>query len=93
MSNIIPGNKKHLTLKNRIYIEDSLNQGLTFKEIAEVVANVEKTWTKYTVTFEEYEGDAEHIAIKVNNKYIIMVSKWRKVVQSGRKRKEVKFNC
>lgn len=44
------------------------NDTLTFVEIAEVVANVEKTWTKYTVTFEEYEGDAEHIAIKVNNK-------------------------
>ena len=34
MSNLIPGNQKHLTLKNRIYIEDSLNQGLSFKEIA-----------------------------------------------------------
>ena len=36
MSNLIPGNQKHLTLKNRIYIEDSLNQGLSFKEIADL---------------------------------------------------------
>ena len=34
MSALIPGNQKHLTLKNRIYIEDALNQGLAFKEIA-----------------------------------------------------------
>ena len=34
MSNLIPGNQKHLTLKDRTYIEDSLNQGLAFKEIA-----------------------------------------------------------
>ena len=34
MSNLIPGNQKHLTLKNRLYIEDSLNQGHSFKEIA-----------------------------------------------------------
>ena len=33
MSNLIPGNQKHLTLKYRIYIEDSPNQRLSFKEI------------------------------------------------------------
>ena len=34
MSNLIPGNQKHLTLKDRIYIEESLDQGRSFKEIA-----------------------------------------------------------
>ncbi len=43
------------------------NDTLSFVEIAEVVANTEKSWTKYTVTFEDYVGDAEHIAIKVND--------------------------
>lgn len=34
MSNLIPGNQKHLTLDDRKFIEDSLNEGLSFKEIA-----------------------------------------------------------
>ena len=31
MSKYIPGNQKHLTLEDRIYIENSLNKGRTFK--------------------------------------------------------------
>ena len=34
MSKIIPGNQKHLSLEDRLFIEQSLNQGLSFKEIA-----------------------------------------------------------
>uniref|UniRef100_UPI00359CA1BE helix-turn-helix domain-containing protein n=1 Tax=Faecalicatena contorta TaxID=39482 RepID=UPI00359CA1BE len=34
MSSYIPGNQKHLTLQDRIYIENSLNKGCTFKDIA-----------------------------------------------------------
>lgn len=34
MSDLIPGNQKHLTLNDRIYIEDSLNAGVSFKDIA-----------------------------------------------------------
>lgn len=34
MSSIIPGNQKHLTLTDRQYIEDSLEQGCSFKDIA-----------------------------------------------------------
>ncbi len=34
MSKYIPGNQKHLTLDDRKYIERSLNQGCSFKEIA-----------------------------------------------------------
>ena len=34
MSNLIPGNQKHLTLQDRKFIEDSLNENLSFKEIA-----------------------------------------------------------
>ncbi|MCC8025918.1 MAG: helix-turn-helix domain-containing protein [Clostridium sp.] len=34
MSKYIPGNQKHLTLDDRIYIENSLNKGCTFKVIA-----------------------------------------------------------
>lgn len=34
MSNLIPGNQKHLTLDNRIYIEKSLDINVPFKNIA-----------------------------------------------------------
>ena len=34
MSNLIPGNHKHLTLADRQYIEQSLNERKSFREIA-----------------------------------------------------------
>ncbi len=34
MSRYIPGNQKHFTLENRIYIENELNKGTSFKDIA-----------------------------------------------------------
>ena len=34
MSKYIPGNQKHLTLKDRIFIENELNKGASFKDIA-----------------------------------------------------------
>ena len=34
MSKIIPGNQKQLSLEDRRFIEQSINQGLSFKEIA-----------------------------------------------------------
>ena len=34
MSKYIPGNQKHLTLSNRIFIQDSLDAGMSFKDIA-----------------------------------------------------------
>ena len=34
MSKYIPGNQKHLTLNHRIYIENELSKGATFKDIA-----------------------------------------------------------
>ena len=34
MSKYIPGNHKHLTLENRIYIEEQLDRGASFKDIA-----------------------------------------------------------
>ena len=33
MSKYIPGNQKHLILEDRIYIENELNKGATFKDI------------------------------------------------------------
>ena len=33
MSKYIPGNQKHLTLHNRIYIENELNKGTSFKDM------------------------------------------------------------
>lgn len=34
MSKYIPGNQKHLTLEDRIYIEHELSKGTSFKKIA-----------------------------------------------------------
>ena len=34
MSRLIPGNQKHLTLEDRIFSENSLNEGRSFKEIS-----------------------------------------------------------
>lgn len=46
MSKYIPGNQKHLTLDDRIYIENSLNQGLTFKNIAKFLCKDPSTISK-----------------------------------------------
>ena len=46
MSKIIPGNQKHLSLEDRLFIEQSLNQGLSFKEIAKYLCKDPSTISK-----------------------------------------------
>ena len=46
MSKLIPGNQKHLTLDDRLYIEKSLNNGLSFKEIAKYLCKDPSTISK-----------------------------------------------
>lgn len=46
MSRYIPGNQKHLTLDDRRFIERSLNQGLSFKEIAKYLCKDPTTISK-----------------------------------------------
>ena len=46
MSNLIPGNQKHLTLQDRCYIEDSLNLGMSFKDIARYLCKDPTTISK-----------------------------------------------
>ena len=46
MSKLIPGNQKHLTLKDREYIEQALNDGLAFKEIAKYICKDPTTVSK-----------------------------------------------
>lgn len=46
MSNLIPGNQKHLTLEDRFYIENSLNEGLSFKDIAKYLCKDPTTISK-----------------------------------------------
>ena len=46
MSSIIPGNQKHLTLTDRQYIEDSLEQGRSFKDIARFLCKAPNTISK-----------------------------------------------
>lgn len=46
MSNMIPGNQKHLTLADRLYIEDSLNHNVSFKDIAKFLCKDPTTISK-----------------------------------------------
>lgn len=46
MSNLIPGNQKHMTLDDRCYIEDSLNMGVSFKDIARYLCKDPTTISK-----------------------------------------------
>ena len=46
MSNLIPGNQKHLTLQDRCYIEDSLNLGMSFKDMARYLCKDPTTISK-----------------------------------------------
>ncbi len=46
MSNLIPGNQKHLRLNDRMFIEKSLNEGLSFKDIARYLCKDPTTISK-----------------------------------------------
>lgn len=46
MSHLIPGNQKHMTLNDRIYIEDSLNNGCSFQDIARYLCKDPTTISK-----------------------------------------------
>lgn len=46
MSKYIPGNQKHLTLEDRIYIENELNKGTYFKDIARFLCKDPTTISK-----------------------------------------------
>lgn len=46
MSELIPGNQKHLTLDDRKYIEESLNQCVSFKDIARFLCKDPTTISK-----------------------------------------------
>lgn len=46
MSRYIPGNQKHLTLEDRTYIENELNKGTSFKDIAKFLCKDPTTISK-----------------------------------------------
>lgn len=46
MSNLIPGNHKHLTLNDRTFIENSLNDGVSFRAIAKYLCKDPSTISK-----------------------------------------------
>lgn len=50
MSRYIPGNQKHLTLEDRIFIENELNKGSTFKDIAKYLCKDPTTISKEVKT-------------------------------------------
>lgn len=46
MSKLIPGNQKHLTLDDRLYIQKSLDEGLSFKDISKFLCKDPTTISK-----------------------------------------------
>lgn len=46
MSNLVPGNQKHLTLNDRLYIEHSLDEGISFRDIAKFLCKDPTTISK-----------------------------------------------
>ena len=50
MSKYIPGNQKHLSLEDRKYIEQSLNHGSSFKDIARFLCKDPTTISKEVST-------------------------------------------
>ncbi|GEM_PF-3367047 len=46
MSKLIPGNQKHLTLQDRLFIEESLDAGVSFKDIAKYLCKDPTTISK-----------------------------------------------
>ena len=46
MSNLIPGNQKHLTLQDRVFIADSLAAGLSFRDISRYLCKDPTTISK-----------------------------------------------
>ena len=46
MSNLIPGNQKHLSLQDRLYIEKALSEGTSFKDIARFLCKDPSTISK-----------------------------------------------
>ena len=46
MSNLIPGNQKHLTLEDRLYIDTCLNEQVSFKDIARYLCKDPTTISK-----------------------------------------------
>ena len=52
MSKYIPGNQKHLTLNDRIYIENELAKGTPFKDIAAFLCKDPTTISKEVVSDE-----------------------------------------
>lgn len=46
MSNFIPGNQKHLSLQDRLYIQNALSSGTSFKDIARFLCKAPSTISK-----------------------------------------------
>ena len=46
MSKYIPGNQKHLTIEDRIYIQNELDKGTSFKDIARFLCKDPTTISK-----------------------------------------------
>ena len=56
MSKYIPGNQKHLTLNDRIYIENELAKGTSFKAIAAFLCKEPQPYPKRYVLTESLIG-------------------------------------
>ena len=67
MSKYIPGNQKHLSLEDRKYIERSLNNGSSFKDIARFLCKAPTTsaFTDITAEKQMYAGKSYSATLSV----------------------------
>ena len=64
------GNQKHLTLEDRNYIEQALNQNMTFKEIAKFLSKdpttISKEIKKHRIRKEATSFNSNFINVSIN---------------------------
>ena len=73
MSSLIPGNQKHLTLDNRVFIEKCLDQDMAMKDIAKPLCKDPSTISKEVKkhrTFHPHSMDKSYIILSVINNII-----------------------
>lgn len=66
MSEMIPGNQKHLTKEDRLYIERALNEGTSFKDIAKFLCKDPTTISKEVK--KRRASDWNHVSSFVNDR-------------------------
>ena len=84
MSKYIPGNQKHLTLNDRIYIEESLEQGRSFKDIARYLCKDPTTISKEVKAHRIHEPHFKERLFITKGTSVSIASHVRRPMHAGR---------